>query len=441
MVAVREGYQDIALMLVSGNVDITNNEGDTALAIALEGKAGEPILRLIEVGAELRYLGRECALVDQSDRSLKSLVTKLLKAGADTTRVRDLENGAEVEDEEESDDYDDDALFVASRKGQTELVNLLWSYGSSAYMQNKRGQTPLLIATVYDRREIAQTLLRNALWAIEIEDIDGRSALSCAIEGQSFDSMTLLVQGGQFAGLSELLEEYFELAHANGMIVMSDFTPDRLNDSWSYVHKVLPWAATYGHVEILLLSTDGTEANAKDEDGHSLLSWAAENGDAVVVKLLLDTGNVDIDTKDREGRTPLWWAVENKHAAILNLLINSGKADVNTEDLYGQTPLQLAVLNGYMSIIKLLLDTGEVDVNKMDYSNWTPLFWAAVSGNRAIVQLLLDTKIIEVDVKDEHGWTPLWRAAGNRHVAVFNLLLDIGKAYVRTKDKTGQTLP
>jgi ankyrin repeat protein len=38
---------------------------------------------------------------------------------------------------------------------------------------------------------------------------------------------------------------------------------------------------------------------------------AATNGDEAVVKLLFDTGKIDADAKDRDGRTPLSWAAAN----------------------------------------------------------------------------------------------------------------------------------
>ena len=58
----------------------------------------------------------------------------------------------------------------------------------------------------------------------------------------------------------------------------------------------------------LMLETSQVEADSKDEDGQTLLSWAARNGHEAVVKLLLETGQVEADSKDEDGRTPLSWA-------------------------------------------------------------------------------------------------------------------------------------
>ena len=51
-------------------------------------------------------------------------------------------------------------------------------------------------------------------------------------------------------------------------------------------------------VNILLQREVYIDADSKDDDGRTPLSWAAENGHEAVVKLLLATGKVDADSKD-----------------------------------------------------------------------------------------------------------------------------------------------
>ncbi|KAK3305292.1 uncharacterized protein B0T15DRAFT_484939 [Chaetomium strumarium] len=78
-----------------------------------------------------------------------------------------------------------------------------------------------------------------------------------------------------------------------------------------------------GPLRAILRRTGQTIAavDAKDEDGRTPLSWAAENGhEAVaVIRLLLDRGAA-VDAKDRYGQTPLSWAAENGHEAVVSLL-------------------------------------------------------------------------------------------------------------------------
>ena len=65
---------------------------------------------------------------------------------------------------------------------------------------------------------------------------------------------------------------------------------------------------------------DDVEADSKDNEGRTPLSWAAGDGAEVVVKLLVDRDDVEADSKDNEGRTPLSWAAGEGHEAVVNLL-------------------------------------------------------------------------------------------------------------------------
>src|ERR1700719_3988977 len=88
------------------------------------------------------------------------------------------------------------------------------------------------------------------------------------------------------------------------------------------------------------------DVNAKDMNGRTPLSWAAQNGHEGVMKLLLDK-NADIESKDIEyGQKPLSWAASSGHEAVVKLLLD-GYADIEPKaEYYGQTPLSLAAENG-----------------------------------------------------------------------------------------------
>jgi hypothetical protein len=79
---------------------------------------------------------------------------------------------------------------------------------------------------------------------------------------------------------------------------------------------------------------------------------AAERHEAVV-KLLLITGKVDADSKDKDGRSPLSWAPENGHEAVVKLLLNRGKVDVNSKDKDGRSPLSWTAASGHDAVAKL----------------------------------------------------------------------------------------
>ena len=53
------------------------------------------------------------------------------------------------------------------------------------------------------------------------------------------------------------------------------------------------------------------------------------NGQERVVRLLIARSDVNINAKDNEGRTPLSWAAENGHNGVVRLLIAGGDIDIN----------------------------------------------------------------------------------------------------------------
>jgi len=83
--------------------------------------------------------------------------------------------------------------------------------------------------------------------------------------------------------------------------------------------------ASIGLVKIvwLLLEREGVDADSKDRDGRTPLSWAARNGHEAVVKLLLEKG-AELETKSSNGQTPLSWAARSGREAVVELLVEKG---------------------------------------------------------------------------------------------------------------------
>ena len=74
----------------------------------------------------------------------------------------------------------------------------------------------------------------------------------------------------------------------------------------------------------------GTDVNAKDEDGYTLLTVAVAYGSKEIVELLIFKG-VDVNAKNDGGSTPLNIATAQGHKEIVELLIFNG-VDVNAFD-------------------------------------------------------------------------------------------------------------
>ncbi|GFP54352.1 ankyrin-1 [Trichoderma asperellum] len=323
LLALRECHQDMALALLNRSierqlrhraidqsitqdkdtghrmnhfVDINaeNNDGEMPLAIALTVNAEEVIFKLIEAGADLKFFGQQTALVfyairnrnktlllklleknvkldgavyfalkelsyKDGDDILEEFLSELLKTGANTGKSPEFDKSSEDEDEVE--ERDDEAILLASRRGQTAIVNLLLSYGASATSRNKHGRFPLLEAAENGHEAVARLLINNG----------------ADVNASNKDGSTPLL-----------------------------------------------WALQNGHEAVAkLLINNGADVKASNKDKLTPLLWASRNGHEAVAKLLIDNG-ADVNASDEGGSTPLLWASRNDHEAVARLLIDNG---------------------------------------------------------------------------------------------------------------------
>ncbi len=87
----------------------------------------------------------------------------------------------------------------------------------------------------------------------------------------------------------------------------------------------------------------GTDVNAKDKDGFTVLMKAAANGYKDICELLISKG-ADVNAKNKDGRTALDLAKEKNNKAIAELLISKGAADPMAKPTE-KPPMELAKLN------------------------------------------------------------------------------------------------
>ncbi|PQE23240.1 Ankyrin repeat-containing domain protein [Rutstroemia sp. NJR-2017a BVV2] len=103
-----------------------------------------------------------------------------------------------------------------------------------------------------------------------------------------------------------------------------------------------------------LLKCEEFDIDEKDENGQTVLSQAAKDGDETLVKMLLKTGKVDVNAKDYSDRTALAVAARNGHLAVVKILLAAPEVDVASKDIYGETALSIAEKNGHEGIVELL---------------------------------------------------------------------------------------
>jgi ankyrin repeat protein len=196
--------------------------------------------------------------------------------------------------------------------------------------------------------------------------------------------------------------------------------------------------ATEGRLEELrnAVAQDRSLLAATDDDGWTLLHWAALGGSTPIVAWLLEQG-ANVRALTRHEQTPLHMASTADNPEAAELLIQHG-ADVNAHAITRATPLHRAASDGADRVARVLLAHGAA-VNDGAGEGWTPLHCAAVyRGGYDVANALLDGGA-NVNAPGHHGETPLYCAVGWGNIDIVELLLVRG-ADVTLRDSDGQTV-
>ncbi|KAF7507921.1 hypothetical protein GJ744_009955 [Endocarpon pusillum] len=226
-------------------------------------------------------------------------------------------------------------------------------------------------------------------------------------------------------------------------------SPRSVDDFHFYAYAKLYWIqhiCSISELELVmydlllrLFRGNAVNTNVTDEDGQTLLLWAANKGYEEVVKVLLDSPRVDPDSQDNMGRTPLWWAITNGHKAVVKVLLNSTRVNANQQDSMERTPLWWAIDKGYEEVVKVLLDSPRVDPDVQDNMERTPLWWAIMNGHKAVVKVLLNSTRVNANQQDSMERTPLWWAINKGHEEVVKVLLDSPRVDPDVQDNMERT--
>ncbi|WP_264723490.1 ankyrin repeat domain-containing protein [Wolbachia endosymbiont (group A) of Cheilosia soror] len=199
---------------------------------------------------------------------------------------------------------------------------------------------------------------------------------------------------------------------------------DNLDSVNTLHHAVI----TNNYAMAQLLISEGTDIEARDNDGKTPLSRAVSLDKPDMVQLLLNKG-ADIEAEDNDGRTPLSRAVTLGNLNMVQLLLNKG-AYIYSKDGNGKTIFEIAHECHKAEIVNYL-------ITKQDKYGNTILHYAAEEGNLNLVELLLDNNT-HISVKNSDGWIPLHLAVKEGKLDVVELLMRKG-ANIDAKDNNNQT--
>lgn len=380
------------------DTEATNDKGQTALLMAADTRAADAVKVLLSKGA---YAGVQ----DSKGRTPLHVATahgdetvaRLLIGAKSSIDVSDNEHRTPLCEAAKGDfvgiakilleakanaslPIDHTPLHVASSEGSLGVAKLFIASGVDIEAVTASGETPLQIATAYNRVEMVRLL------------VDSKANLAAT----------------------------------------------------NHIGNPLHYAISEKHEELTRLMIEwGAEIEARDRDGDAPLALAAMKGFRPAVQLLLERG-ADVHAKSNEDRTALHHAASQGHADLVALLLDSGakvnaltiycqtplnraavkgrldvtrllverKADIEITDRWGATAMFRAARNNRPNIVKFLIEAG-ADLDKDiktahggDAAGNAPLHTAAWRGNKDVVEALLEA-CADYTAKNQEGQTPV----------------------------------
>lgn len=155
---------------------------------------------------------------------------------------------------------------------------------------------------------------------------------------------------------------------------------------------------------IILIRKNKVDTNYIDEEGRTVLHYAALKGHLDIVKAFIKFG-AEVDARDRRNVTPLWLTTVSSYQDIAIELLKHG-ANPNAKDQVGNSVLHIAASNNNLAIVKLLIEYGG-NINAVNDFNWAVIHSAAFGiiearGNWEVMEYLLEHNA-DYLVKDKDG--------------------------------------
>ncbi|MCR4623431.1 MAG: ankyrin repeat domain-containing protein, partial [Alphaproteobacteria bacterium] len=290
------------------------------------------------------------------------------------------------------------ALRLAVEKNRVKIARALIDNGANINVQDEKGITPLMIATLRNYPSMVRMLLiSNA--NERIKDKNGDTALIHSIRSNYMECFTILLNTYPEIDELELKGEALFIAIKLGRIEMATRLAkylvqhnryNQLNRSYDGKVTSLALAISKGYLDIVKLLIEGVaDVNSdKGDDDTPLIMYASKHGQIDIAKLLIEKG-ADVNATNSCGYTALMEACSRGHFDIAKLLIENG-ADVNAKDMGSFTALMYALgkERDCIELMKLLIENG-ADTEVENKLTRTVLLQASIECKSDIVKFFI----------------------------------------------------
>jgi ankyrin len=357
------------LLVAGADVESANADGQTALMVVARTGQVEAARVLLDHGANVNAVERwrgQTALMWAAAQHQPAMVQALVAAGADVNARSTVNRWERQVTAEPRAIYRPSGgwtpLLYAAREGCVECARILADAGANLNLADPDGISPLLMAVINTRYDLAADLIRRGAnpnqW-----DLWGRTPLYAAVD------LNTIPRGGR---------------------------PDRpaLDATTSLrIAEMLLEAGANPNAQLKLSPPFRNIGNDRGLDGMlttgaTPLLRAAKGLDAPAIRVLLAKG-ARLDLANSRGMTPVMAAaglgsvdadtrgfylsedVERRAIESLTLLLAAG-ADINAKDSRGLTPLHEAARWGWNDVVRFLVEHG-ADLNARDNRGNTPV--------------------------------------------------------------------
>ena len=289
--------------------------------------------------------------------------------------------------------------------------------------------------------ELCEILLETYNLDIHLANESGLTALHYAVGKGNFNLFQYLLQNGNdLSGKTKDKRSSLHIAAVNGHADLCE----RLLETYNLdIHladddgkTVLHYAAESGNWYLFqYLIRKGSDVSSETKDKQNSLHIAAAKGHADLCKKLLEIYNLDILLTDDNGWAVLYNAAESKNLDLFQYLLRKGSnAFSKTKDK--QNSLHIAAVNGHADLCKILLEIYNLDILLTDDDGWTVLHHAAQSGNLHLFQYLIG-KGSDVSSKTKDKQNSLHIAAMNGHAGLCKIILQTYNLDILLMDDDG----
>lgn len=285
-----EAMVKLLLATTAVNVNAKDRSGDTTLLWAARNGI-ENLARLLfdtnEVDVNIKDNNNQTPLLWAIRQGHKGVVKLLLAEAAIDVSIKD-ESGNTI-------------LFCAVKSGHEGVVKLLLARDATdVNMKDNNGDTVLLCAARHGRECVLKLLLNTNRVDANMKDSNGQTLLSWAVKNTETRIVKLLLDTDRVDpnvedkyGRTPLLSA-FQLAKAlliplTAQPRMTSIGLEYYQMNFMYLEDYklrLLMAQQYICVLQMLLDNDRVDPDVEDEDGWTLLSWAAKNGHETIVERL-----------------------------------------------------------------------------------------------------------------------------------------------------------